>query len=488
MKTFFNKKGFWLIIAVGLILIGYTWTGSFYQTAENFMDRKDYEDFLLRQISSLLNTETSDDKALVEADMPDMAALQDYFMTVDPGLKRVPKERLKTAYAYTKSFQESANYKSSEILEWQGTESDIGGRVRALMWDPNDPEGKKVWAGGVTGGLWCNHDITDSESPWLPVDDFWPNLAVSCITFDPNNPETFYVGTGEAQTALIIYRESSGLGFGIMKSEDAGETWSILESTEEFAYVTDLLVKDESGSSVLYAGVVSGTYKGAQHHSEPSDGLFRSMDEGMSWEQVLPDITGLETPYSPSDIELGASGRIFVGTMQNIEGQGGATILYSDEGTSGSWTKFEDYKILIENTPDLNLPGRVMLSAAPSDENIVYGFVCDVGGAPPFGRQMCFKLAEAREFSAFRYLLRFGKPGAKLYAVEFLHLFKIWGYDIPKEDVALIGVILSSDEQVEVCEGCIHSTKAMRIALTQNDLKEVEKNWIFFLKLGWVKK
>jgi hypothetical protein len=375
MKTFLSKNGFWLFIAAGLILISYTWSGSFYQTAENFMDRKDYEEFIINKISSLLNSESATDKEIIEADMPDMAALQDYFMTVDPTLKIVPKKRLKTAYEYTRSIQESANYKSSGLLEWQATESDIGGRVRAMMWDPNDPEDKKVWAGGVTGGLWFNNDITDDTSPWTPVNDFWPNLAVSCITYDPNDPETFYVGTGEAQTALIIYRESSGLGFGILKSEDAGQTWSILESTTEFAYVTDLLVKDEDGSSVLYAGVVSGTYKGSQHQSEPSDGLFRSTDGGMSWEQVLPDITDLEVPYSPSDIELGPSGRIYVGTMQNVEGNGGATILFSDEGTSGSWTKFEEYKTLIENTPDFDLPGRVMLAAAPSDENIVYSAV-----------------------------------------------------------------------------------------------------------------
>ncbi|MBN2175378.1 MAG: exo-alpha-sialidase, partial [Bacteroidales bacterium] len=372
MKTYLSRNSFWLIISAGVFLICYSWSDSFRKSTESFINRQAYESFLIRQINSFIDGKGLERQEAVGADMPDMAALQDYFMTVDPELKRVPKERLKSSYEYTKSIQESVSYKSTEQLVWQGTESDIGGRVRALMWDPNDPEGKKVWAGGVTGGLWYNNDITDDASPWIPVGDFWPNLAISCITHDPNNPETFYVGTGEAQTALIIYRESSGLGFGILKSEDAGQTWTILEATTDFAYVTDLMVKDEDGSSVVYAGVVSGTYKGVQHLSEPSDGLFRSADGGQSWEQVLPDITGLDTPYSPSDIELGPSGRIFVGTMQNANGEGGATILYSDLGTTGTWTKYEEYKILIENTPDFNLPGRVILDAAPSDENIVY--------------------------------------------------------------------------------------------------------------------
>ena len=37
----------------------------------------------------------------------------------------------------------------------------MGGRTRTLMFDPNDPNNKKVWAAGVTGGLWFNMDITN---------------------------------------------------------------------------------------------------------------------------------------------------------------------------------------------------------------------------------------------------------------------------------------------------------------------------------------
>ena len=75
--------------------------------------------------------------------------------------------------------------------------------------DPIDETNKKVWAAGVTGGLWYNNDITDSQISWNAVNDFWDNLSVSRIIHDPINPEIFYVATGEANTALITYRESS---------------------------------------------------------------------------------------------------------------------------------------------------------------------------------------------------------------------------------------------------------------------------------------
>jgi len=47
---------------------------------------------------------------------------------------------------------------------------------------------------------------------------------------------------------------------------------------------------------------------------------------------VLPNIIGTTVPYAVEDIALSAGGRILVGTRPNLDGQGGATILYSDAG------------------------------------------------------------------------------------------------------------------------------------------------------------
>jgi hypothetical protein len=201
---------------------------------------------------------------------------------------------------------------SGAPITWTSYSSNMGGRTRAIMYDPNDPSSHKVWAGGVTGGLWYNTNITDPNQSWIPVGDFWPTLAIRCITYDPNNPSIFYIGTGEPETAIQTYRESSGLGDGIWKSTDGGVTWNLLNSTTGFAYIPKIAVRNENGNSVIYAAVVSGLYHGT-HNSLPSDGLFRSTDGGITWTQVLPDIDGFSVPYSPSDVVLGAGGRIFVG-------------------------------------------------------------------------------------------------------------------------------------------------------------------------------
>ena len=49
--------------------------------------------------------------------------------------------------------------------------------------------------------------------------------------------------------------------------------------------------------------------------------------------------------------------------------------MFSDEGTTGAWTIFDDYKTIIESDDFYNFPGRVMLASAPSDENIVYALI-----------------------------------------------------------------------------------------------------------------
>ncbi|MCF8234847.1 MAG: T9SS type A sorting domain-containing protein [Bacteroidales bacterium] len=338
-------------------------------------DRQQYAEFILEEAKNVPDMSSEELESMPGPTRPDLAAWQDYFATLDPALGRVPVERLKVAIEQSRQDHFGKQFKSINALTWESTGAVMGGRTRAVMFDPNDPDQSKVWAGGVTGGLWYNDDITDESSAWMAVNDFWSSLSISCITHDPNSPNVFYVGTGEVQTAFTTYRESSGVGVGIYKSANGGEYWQLLPSTEDFKYITDIVVRDENGTSVIYAGVASGSYHGQVHQSEPTDGLYRSTNGGSTWEQVLPDMEGLDIPWAVSDIALGADGRIYVGTIQNINVDGGATILYSDQGTSGNWTVYDDYVNIIENNSEFYVPGRVIMAPAPSDENIVYALL-----------------------------------------------------------------------------------------------------------------
>lgn len=344
-------------------------------TIINNDNRALYEESILQKASTIQQLNSQKQEGLKSPDQPDMAAFQEYLMTADPVTETVPKERLMDAYRETRSLENEANTSRNEgLMSWETSGSNMGGRTRAMMFDPNDSQSEKVWAGGITGGLWYTNDITNTYEQWVPVGDFWSNLAISCITYDPNNTETFYVGTGEAQTARIIYRASSGVGAGIFVSHNAGENWEQLATTENFDYITDIAVRNENGISAIYACVASGTYEGVDHISNPSDGVFRSIDGGETWEQVLPLIptTMNDEPYTPADIEIAANGRIYVGTMENLNGKGGATILYSDSGLAGSWTIYDEYNQTISNESYYKIPARTLVASSPSDPNIVY--------------------------------------------------------------------------------------------------------------------
>jgi photosystem II stability/assembly factor-like uncharacterized protein len=371
IKNILIGSGFIALAAVGTVLL----------TQKPAPDaRAEYEKFLVSEYRGLPSFEANVQaiSGKEKMDRPDMAAFSDYIKTVDPAIKSVPSERI---FAANQATDALSNLKSGmSRLTWTGHPTNMGGRTRTLMFDPNDSSAQKLWAGSVTGGLWYNNDPAGGGE-WMPVNDFWSNLSISCMTYDPNNTQTFYVGTGESQTALIIYRESSGRGTGIMRSTDGGQTWAPMPSTQNWPYVTDILVRSEAGVSVIYAAVISGVYKGVAHLATPTNGLYRSSDNGESWTQVLPNIPGKDYSYAPSDIETNADGsRIFIGTTYGVNTEvtdndraGAACILTSDDGLS--WTVNNTYQQRILTESVNKFPGRVMLSKAPSNPDMVFAIV-----------------------------------------------------------------------------------------------------------------
>jgi PKD repeat protein len=232
------------------------------------------------------------------------------------------------------------------------------------MWDPNDATGKKVWAGGVSGGLWFNNDITSASSTWTKVDDFWSNLAVNCIAYDPNNTQIFYVGTGESFGGIS--------GQGIWKSTNGGTTWTQLSASANFGYVADIVVRNEAATSVVYAGIIASSTQGGFFGSE-FQGLQRSTDGGATFTQVMKNLPNFSQPsakYGVGDIEIGPDNRLWIGTYRNnysdYNGLGGGTILFSDDGTSFT-TAYE--------TTVSERSGRVELAVSSSNALAVYGLI-----------------------------------------------------------------------------------------------------------------
>ena len=285
-------------------------------------------------------------KKYAKKDRPDLAAEQNFLMTLDPSTRNIPRERL------IQAFERADITKTSRTvnIEWDEHGPDnVGGRTRAVMFDPNDSEGKKFWAGGVTGGLWYTDDITLTDPSWNKINDFWDNVAVSCIAFDPTNPQIFYVGTGEIYTNDVR-------GFGIWKTVDGGATWSRLSSTDEFYWINDIVVRNEDGIGVVYVAAGIRYYEGEWHYG--TRGMLRSTDGGYNWGQVWSGSN--ETLYQPSDLEIDADNNIWAGTRNNSRGVGGGQILKSSDGVT--W-----YTVFA--TADAN---RMELACAPTNSNVIY--------------------------------------------------------------------------------------------------------------------
>ena len=203
-----------------------------------------------------------------KTDRPDLAAEHEFIMTMDPALGYVPTERL--IKARKKALKLLTQKSAIPNVHWtERGPANVGGRTRAIMFDPNDNTHKKVWAGGVSGGLWFNNDITSDVEQWQKINDFWDNLAITTIAYNPVNNNEFYVGTGEGWSSKMLR------GNGIWKTTDGGISWQHLTSTNNsnFYYIQKIVI---TNSETIIAATNSG--------------LYISNDGGNSWQQ--PYITG----------------------------------------------------------------------------------------------------------------------------------------------------------------------------------------------------
>lgn len=222
----------------------------------------------------------------------------------------------------------------------------IGGRTRALLIDPTNPN--VMYAGAVSGGVW---KTVDGGARWVPVADLLVNLDVSSLAFDPHDPRTIYAGTGEGYFREDVRGTALPLrGNGIFVTRDAGASWTQLASTRgaDFQWVNDLAVSAHD-SNRLYAATRTG--------------LWRSLDGGATWRNSLPvSVKGgcldLAMRNDTAGDFLFASCGVFaqatVYRATNAESDAPFTAVFSQPGMS-----------------------RTSLAIAPSNPSIVYALAAD---------------------------------------------------------------------------------------------------------------
>jgi len=181
----------------------------------------------------------------------------------------------------------------------------IASRIATIKYDPNNPS--IIYLGAAYGGVWKS---TNSGTTWTSITNDEASLASGSIAIDPANSNIIYYGTGEA-----TYSTTSYYGRGLLKSTNAGATWTnYTTGIGSLSYFSRIVIRP-GHSNELLAALGSRTSLGV------SGGLLRSTDAGVTWTELVPGRCD-DVIFSPSGDKAYAIG---TGTGYRISTDGGAT-------------------------------------------------------------------------------------------------------------------------------------------------------------------
>ncbi|MDE3197551.1 MAG: glycosyl hydrolase [Acidobacteriota bacterium] len=147
-----------------------------------------------------------------------------------------------------------------------------GGRSVAVAGVASNPN--VYYFGSVGGGVW---KTTDAGRSWLPVSDgsVFKTSSVGAIAVSDSDPNTVYAGMGEA-----CVRGNASNGDGVYKSIDGGRTWANIGLRETY-HIGSLVIHPKNPDIVYVAAL------GHLWGPNPERGVYRTMDGGKTWKQVL---------------------------------------------------------------------------------------------------------------------------------------------------------------------------------------------------------
>ena len=247
----------------------------------------------------------------------------------------------------------------------------MSGRISAVAGREGKDGKFTLLVGSASGGVWMSED---SGTTFKPIFDKQPVQSIGAVAFDPSNPKTLWVGTGESWT-----RNSVSVGNGVYKSTDNGDTWTHvgLPATER---ITRILVHPKNGN-IVYACA-----PGALWSDSPDRGLYKTMDGGRTWSLILKG-ANLSTGCSSIAMDPANPEHLLAGTWDfrrkayefrsggnGPDAASGSRMAESHDG-GRTWTEL--------NTANRKgLPpqpwGRVEIAYSPSSPKRVYAFIENV--------------------------------------------------------------------------------------------------------------
>ena len=148
----------------------------------------------------------------------------------------------------------------------------LSGRIADIVFHP---ENDNIWYVAVgSGGVWKTEN---AGTTWTPLFDQQASYSTGCISLDPQNPSTVWVGTGENVGGRHV-----AYGDGIYRSKDGGKNWENLglKGTE---HISKIIIHPNNSDVVWVAAQGPLWNKGGER------GVYKTTDGGKSWKQVLGD-------------------------------------------------------------------------------------------------------------------------------------------------------------------------------------------------------
>ena len=217
----------------------------------------------------------------------------------------------------------------------------IGGRTRAIVIHPGNRD--IIWAGSASGGIWKSFN---GGQTWMALNNTLQNLSISCLTIDPNNPNTLYAGTGE------VFR-----GAGIFKTTDGGMTWRQLPGTRPNAPPDDFNWSSVGRITIAHDNsniILAGTKGGIMRSTTAGEG------DANSWSRVVGIYESLYLAFDPTN-----SNNAIAEIRDNVGGWHHRVIYSTDRGLT--WTNStRDGSIFRTNDE------RIELAYMGTNGNIVY--------------------------------------------------------------------------------------------------------------------
>ena len=231
----------------------------------------------------------------------------------------------------------------------------LSGRIADIV---THPDNDNVWYVAVgSGGVWKTEN---AGTTWSPIFDDQSTYSTGCITLDPSNPSTVWVGSGENVGGRHV-----AYGDGIFKSTDDGKSWNNM-GLKNSEHISEIIVHPTNSDIVWVAAQGPLWSKGGER------GLFKTVNGGNTWKQVLgnKEWTGVtDIMLDPRDSNvLYAATWDRHRTVAALMGGGPGTAIYRSDDGGNNWKKLE------KGLPKSNM-GKIGITISPQQPDVIYAAI-----------------------------------------------------------------------------------------------------------------